>query len=483
MKSDGSSKHMSVKELLIVLVVSLGSFMAGLDATIVNIALPSIAKGFNVPTVHASWVLNAYLVILVSLLLLAAKIGDMKGYKKVFLVGFAIFTIGSLLCGIAPSINSLIGFRMLQAIGGAIIAALGSVMVTSYLGNEVRGSALGLVAMFTMLGVAMGPVIGGFLTSIFSWRFIFLVNIPVGVIAVLLGIFVIPALKAQAPTIKLDLAGVFLLFIALASLIFGLNTITGPNITNGFFSLIISLIFWILFLVSQIKAKEPLVVLSVLKDRAYTFQNLDILILQLGLAGVMFLMPFYLEIVKSLPTGTAGALLLALPVGNILTSPIAGKISDVIGTKKLIIIGFVIAIIALFLLSTLTVLSHSEEFVLYLFILGAGAGIAYAPLNSAIMGVSPEKERGMTSGLIKMMTNLGSSLGVALTILVFGYVLGPKVAQVEAHTISPHVIMPGFQAAFFFCMALQVIGLILIIVVKESKEESKESQPFSQEAY
>ena len=474
---------MSVKELLIVLVVSLGSFMAGLDATIVNIALPSIAKGFNVPTVHASWVLNAYLIILVSLLLLAAKIGDMKGYKKVFLVGFAIFTIGSLLCGIAPSINSLIGFRMLQAIGGAIIAALGSVMVTSYLGNEVRGSALGLVAMFTMLGVAMGPVIGGFLTSIFSWRFIFLVNIPVGVIAVLLGIFVIPALKAQAPTIKLDLAGVFLLFIALASLIFGLNTITGPNITNGFFSLIISLIFWILFLVSQIKAKEPLVVLSVLKDRAYTFQNLDILILQLGLAGVMFLMPFYLEIVKSLPTGTAGALLLALPVGNILTSPIAGKISDVIGTKKLIIIGFVIAIIALFLLSTLTVLSHSEEFVLYLFILGAGAGIAYAPLNSAIMGVSPEKERGMTSGLIKMMTNLGSSLGVALTILVFGYVLGPKVAQVEAHTISPHVIMPGFQAAFFFCMALQVIGLILIIVIKESKEESKESQPFSQEAY
>ena len=474
---------MSVKELLIVLVVSLGSFMAGLDATIVNIALPSIAKGFNVPTVHASWVLNAYLIILVSLLLLAAKIGDMKGYKKVFLVGFAIFTIGSLLCGIAPSINSLIGFRMLQAIGGAIIAALGSVMVTSYLGNEVRGSALGLVAMFTILGVAMGPVIGGFLTSIFSWRFIFLVNIPVGVIAVLLGIFVIPALKAQAPTIKLDLAGVFLLFIALASLIFGLNTITGPNITNGFFSLIISLIFWILFLVSQIKAKEPLVVLSVLKDRAYTFQNLDILILQLGLAGVMFLMPFYLEIVKSLPTGTAGALLLALPVGNILTSPIAGKISDVIGTKKLIIIGFVIAIIALFLLSTLTVLSHSEEFVLYLFILGAGAGIAYAPLNSAIMGVSPEKERGMTSGLIKMMTNLGSSLGVALTILVFGYVLGPKVAQVEAHTISPHVIMPGFQAAFFFCMALQVIGLILIIVIKESKEESKESQPFSQEAY
>ena len=469
MGTNNSSSKMSGKELLIVLVVSLGSFMAGLDATIVNIALPSIAKAFDVPTVHASWVLNAYLIILVSLLLVAAKAGDMKGYREIFLIGFAIFTIGSLLCGLAPTINLLIGFRMLQAVGGAIIAALGSVMVTSYLGSEVRGQALGLVAMFTMLGVAMGPVIGGFLTSVFSWRFIFLVNIPVGVIAILLGFFVIPKLKPVNPSIKLDLPGVVFLCIALASLIFGLNTVTGPELMTGAFSLVISIIFWVIFLLWQKKATEPLMVLSVFKNRAYSFQNADILILQLGLAGVMFLMPFYLEIIKELPTGTAGALLLALPVGNILTGPISGKISDVIGTKKLIIIGFVITVIALFLLSTLTVSSHSEEFVLYLFILGAGAGIAYAPLNSAIMGESPEKERGMTSGLIKMMTNLGASLGVAFTLLVSGFVIGPKMALVEAHTIKPHELMPAFQASFFFCMVLQVIGLLLIFLVKEPK--------------
>lgn len=467
MSGNDPSQRMSKKELLIVLVVSLGSFMAGLDATIVNIALPSIAKAFDVPTVHASWVLNAYLIILVSLLLAAAKIGDMKGYKKIFIAGFGIFTFGSALCGVAPSVDSLILFRMIQAVGGAIIAALGSVMVTSYLGLQVRGQALGLVAMFTMLGVALGPVIGGFLTSMLSWRFIFLVNIPVGLIAIALGFICIPFLKPVNPSARLDIPGILFLFVTLSSLIFGLNTITGPELQSAIIALVISILFCALFLIRQKKTSEPLMDLSLFKNKAYSFQNADILILQLGLAGVMFLMPFYLEIVKELPTGTSGALLLALPIGNILTGPISGKISDVIGTKKPIICGFIICVFALFLLSTLTVTSHAYEVVMYLFILGAGAGIAYAPLNSAIMGESPEKDRGITSGLLKMMTNLGSSLGVALTLLVSGFVMGPKMAMVAAHTIKPAAIMPAFQSAFFFCMVLQIIGLILIFLVKE----------------
>ncbi|MDD1724065.1 MAG: DHA2 family efflux MFS transporter permease subunit [Methanospirillum sp.] len=467
--TDDSVARMSRKELLIVLVVSLGSFMAGLDATIVNIALPSIAKGFDVPTVHASWVLNAYLIILVSLLLAASKIGDMKGYKEVFLAGFGVFTIGSALCGFAPSVDLLILFRMIQAVGGAIIAALGSVMVTAYLGSLVRGQALGLVAMFTMLGVALGPVLGGFLTSIFSWRFIFYVNIPVGLLAIVMGIICIPLLKPPSPASRLDIPGIILLFVFLSSLIFGLNTITGPEVMTAAIAIGISVIFCAVFLIRQKRASEPLVDLSLFKNRAYSFQNADILILQLGLAGIMFLMPFYLEMVKALPTGTSGALLLALPIGNILTGPISGRISDVIGTKKPIMLGFVVSIIALFLLSTLSVSSHAYEVVMYLFILGAGAGIAYAPLNSAIMGESPEKDRGVTSGLLKMMTNLGSSLGVALTLLVSGFVLGPKMAMVSAHTIKPETLMPAFQSAFFFCMVMQVIGLILIVFVKEKR--------------
>ena len=188
MSEASARQKMSPKDLMIVLVISLGSFMAGLDVTIVNIALPSIGKAFDVSTVTVSWVLNAYLIVLISLLLASSRLGDMKGYRKIFLAGFIIFTIGSALCGLAPGIEVLILSRMLQAVGGAIIAALGAVMITSYLPSALRGQALGIVAMFTMLGAALGPVIGGFLTSTFSWRFIFYVNIPVGILALLLGV-------------------------------------------------------------------------------------------------------------------------------------------------------------------------------------------------------------------------------------------------------------------------------------------------------
>ena len=193
------------------------------------------------------------------------------------------------------------------------------------------------------------------------------------------------------------------------------------------------------------------------------------MLIQMALAGVMILMPFYLEIVKHLPTDNAGTVLLALPIGMILTSPIAGRISDVIGTKKPIILGFVICVLALFLLSTLGLNTSIGHAVIYLFLLGAGTGIAYAPLNSAVMGESPIKERGTTSGLIKMMTNRGSSLGVALVILVATVALGPELAQVSTHTLPPTELASAFDVAFLFLMCVEVLGILLMLPVKEEE--------------
>ncbi|MEN6609493.1 MAG: MFS transporter [Methanoregulaceae archaeon] len=472
MADTSSPQKMSTKDLLIVLVISLGSFMAGLDATIVNIALPAIGKAFDVSTVTVSWVLNAYLIILVSLLLAASRLGDMRGYRNIFIGGFALFTFGSALCGLAPSIDILIGSRMLQAVGGAVIAALGSVMVTSYLSSSVRGQALGIVAMFTMLGAALGPVVGGFLTSAFSWQYIFYVNLPVGIAAIVLGWQVIPKRDPVSPGSKLDIPGVLLVFVALGTLIYGLTTLEGPAPAAGAAALIVSLIFWILFSFREKKAKEPLVNLRLFENRSYTLQNINVMLIQMAMAGVMVVMPFYLELVKKIPIDNAGTILLALPVGMILTAPIAGKISDVIGTKKPILLGFAIAAVALFLLSTLSARSSIGHVCIYLFLLGAGTGVAYSPLNSAVMGESPVKDRGASSGLIKMMTNLGSSLGVAVTLFVATAALGPKLAEVSAHSIAGSELALAFDAAFLFCMALEVLGVLLMLGVpaKESAE-------------
>ncbi len=460
-------QKMSPKELMIVIVISLGSFMAGLDATIVNIALPSISRAFDVSTVTVSWVLNAYLIILVSLLLAASRLGDIRGYRRIFLAGFGIFTVGSALCGIAPSIAILILSRMLQAIGGAVIAALGAVMVTSYLAPSLRGQALGIVAMFTMLGAALGPVVGGFLTSAISWRFIFYVNLPVGILAILLGIHILPRLDPVSPKAKLDIPGVGLVFIALGTLIYGLTSLQGASPASGVLALIVSVAFWVFFYLREHRAAEPLINTRLFANRAFSLQNISIMLIQMAMAGVMILMPFFLELVKHLPTDNAGTILLALPIGMILTSPIAGRFSDVIGTKKPIIMGFIICAVALFFLSTLGPHSSVGHIEIYLFLLGAGTGIAYAPLNSAVMGESPPQDRGTTSGLIKMMTNLGSSLGVALVMLVATAALGPKLAQVSAHTLPPLELSGAFDVAFLFLMGLEVLGIVLMLFVRQ----------------
>ncbi len=467
MNDDTPRQKMSVKELMIVIVISLGSFMSGLDATIVNIALPSISKAFEVSTVTASWVLNAYLIILVSLLLAAARLGDIRGYRNVFLAGFVIFTVGSVLCGLAPSIEILITSRMLQAVGGAIIAALGAVMVTSYLTPAMRGQALGIVAMFTMLGAALGPVLGGFLTSAFSWRFIFYVNLPVGILAVLLGLHILPRQNPVSPNAKIDIPGVILVFVALATLIYAMTSLQGPDAMTGVPALVISVLFWILFWAREKRAGEPLINTSLFSSRPFTLQNINVMLIQMGMAGVMVLMPFFLEMVKDLPTDTAGMVLLALPIGMILTSPIAGRFSDVIGTKKPIIFGFFASAVALLFLSASSPDTSVGHIVIYLFCLGAGSGIAYAPLNSAVMGEAPKTELGPTSGLIKMMTNLGSSLGVALVMLVAAIALGPKMAAVSAHTLPKYELASAFDMAFLFLTVVEILGVILMIFVRE----------------
>jgi MFS family permease len=201
------------------------------------------------------------------------------------------------------------------------------------------------------------------------------------------------------------------------------------------------------------------------------------MLIQMALAGVMVIMPFYLEMVKKIPADNAGTILLALPIGMILTAPLSGKISDVIGTKKPIITGFAICTAALFLLSTLSTHTTVGHIGIYLFLLGAGTGIAFSPLNSAVMGECPVKDRGSTSGLVKVMTNLGSSLGVALVMLVATIAAGPKLSEVSSHVISAADLATAFDATFLFCMVLELIGIALMLGVAGKEPAGESSDP------
>jgi MFS family permease len=321
--------------------------------------------------------------------------------------------------------------------------------------------------MFLMLGAALGPVAGGYLTAAYSWPFIFYVNLPVGIIAVLTGMQVLPRRPPVSPEVTLDTGGVALLFAALGLLVIGLTLVQGEKMTTGTVALALSGVFWILFFFQERRVRAPLINLTLFSNRAFTLQNISILLIQMAMAGVMVVMPFYLELVKEIPADNAGMVLLALPVGMILTAPIAGKMSDVIGTKKPIITGFTLCAAALFLLSTISAKTSIGDSGLYLFLLGAGTGIAYSPLNSAVMGMAPVQDRGSTSGLMRVMTNLGSTLGVAVVMLVATIAAGPKLAEVTASRLPATALAGAFDSAFFFCMALEVLGIVLMLMVTE----------------
>jgi MFS family permease len=283
-----------------------------------------------------------------------------------------------------------------------------------------------------------------------------------------MGMHIIPRLDPVSPSAKMDHGGIVFVFVALGSLIFGLTTLQGPDPVMGIVALVISAIFWILFYLQEQRNGEPLVNISLFSNHAYSLQNVCILLIQMAMSGVMVIMPFYLEIVKKIPIDNAGTILLALPVGMIVTAPIAGKISDVIGTKKPIITGFVLCTVALFLLSTISAHTSVGHVCIYLLLLGAGTGVAFSPLNSAVMGECPVKDRGSTSGLVKVMTNLGSSLGVATVMLVATVAAGPKLAEYSAHSIPSAELASAFDATFLFCMVLEIIGIVLMLAIKDN---------------
>ena len=245
---------------LVLFILALSTFMASLDSTIVNISLPAIAASFGVSLSMVSWVAMSYLLVLSGLLLAFGKLGDMKGFRKIFIAGFAVFTVGSLLCGLSFSIGSLIGSRFIQGIGAAALEAIGPAMVAIYLPREIRGKALGILATVISVGIAAGPIIGGFLTQYASWHWIFFINVPIGICAVILGIRCIPVDRVPAKSGPFDYPGAIIFFFALAALLWPVDeglTLgwTSPAILGSFG---ISAVLWVLFILRETRSRDPL---------------------------------------------------------------------------------------------------------------------------------------------------------------------------------------------------------------------------------
>ncbi|MBU2648826.1 MFS transporter [bacterium] len=395
--------------------VSMGIFLATIDGSIVNVALPTLVNEFNTGFSIIQWVVLGYLLSVTTLIPSIGRLGDMIGKKRLYATGFIIFTLSSALCGLSPSVYWLIGFRVLQGLGSAMIMALGMAIVTEAFPPQERGMALGISGAVVSVGIAIGPSLGGVIISQLSWRWIFFVNLPVGAIGTLMVFRFVHSIHSQAKQ-KFDFKGAGALFLSLFCLLLGMTL--GQQI--GFYHLVVYLLLsgWLLFmgLFIQIERKsgEPMINLALFKNHVFTTNLANGFITFIGIAGTIILLPFYLHNILGYSMLAVGLLLCVIPVTMGISAPLAGALSDRFGTGIISIVGLIFSLLGFYLASSLDGQTTTAGYILRIFLIGMGMGVFQSPNNSAIMGSVPPFHLGIASGLVSLARTLGQTIGIAV---------------------------------------------------------------------
>ena len=400
---------------LILLATILASGMAFLDSTVVGIAIPSIQKSLNADISGIQWIVNAYALMLATLILISGSLCDKFGTKRIFLIGMSLFTIFSFLCGLSSSIAQLTLFRAIQGIGAAMMVPGSLSIISTSFDSKEHGKVIGLWSGISGGVAALGPLLGGYLVQTFSWPAIFFINIPLGILALFITIKYVPATKFHEGH-KLDFVGTLLIFFALLGIAYGLisGPISGWSSPLILVSLIGGAIMFVLFILWSLKSKQPLVPIEIFKSPLVTGANLATLFLYFALSGVIFFMVLNMQQVQHFDPIIAGlGLLPTILIITFLSGP-AGALSDRIGPRLPMILGPATVAVGMALLAITG--RHANYFVNYLpglALFGLGMSFVIAPLTKSALAVEP-KYSGSASGVNNAVARVAGLLAVAL---------------------------------------------------------------------
>jgi|WetSurMetagenome_2_1015567.scaffolds.fasta_scaffold07587_3 MFS transporter, DHA2 family, multidrug resistance protein len=409
---------------LVMASVMISTFMAVLDATIVNVALSKLMSSFGVSVDKVEWVLTAYLLVFGVMLPTSGWLADHLGHKRIFITGLLIFTGSSFLCSLAWNLNALIVFRILQGAGAGILMPVGMAIITREFPPEMRGVALGFWSMAASASVSLGPAIGGYLIEHYSWHAIFDVNVPVGVVGMAAALIILREHKSDDVR-SFDLLGFVSLAAFLTTLLLALSNGNSAWNTGGWHSTYIRTCFAIaavalvVFLVTEFSVKHPLIELGLFKNFNFAVSNILMFLFGFGMFGSTFLLPIYLQ--NSLGYTALQAGLVFLPVGllQMVSAPIAGNFADRSSAKIPAILGIALMAFTFYQFSFLSFLSEKREIMLPLYLRGIAMGIMLPPLMTLAISEISNRKMAQASGLINVIRQLGGSFGVA----VFGTIL------------------------------------------------------------
>lgn len=445
---------------LILFIVVMVTFMCTLDSSIVNVALPSMAKSLNVTSAGIQLVVTSYLIVISAAILVFGRLGDMLGKTKVFKFGIAVFTIGSLLCGITSSLSILVVARVVQAIGASATMANSQGIITSVFPANERGRALGITGTFVALGAMVGPGLGGFIVEATSWEYIFLINIPIGIITLFYGFKILPKANKTEKT-KLDGYGALLFAFTIIPLFVALGKgqeigFTHPLIITGF---LISIVSFIVFIFVEKKRKNPLLDLKIFENKLFSLSIFCGFISFVALFCSVIIQPFYLQDVLKYSPAFTGLILMVSPLILSVVAPISGHLSDKIGSEILTFIGLAVNSVGLLLMSTLNEQTSLMSMVFYIAVMTIGNGLFQSPNNSLIMSTVPKDKLGIAGSINGLVRNLGMVCGIALSTSLLYNGISHKVG----YRVTNYVV--GRNDAFIYGMRIVYITAAIICIV------------------
>lgn len=407
---------------LILAICCLSLLMVGMDITIVNVALPSIHRDLDASISGLQWVIDAYTMVVASLLMLAGSMADRFGRRRVFQTGMAIFMLGSLLCSLAPDIHGLIAFRILQALGATMLNPVAmSIIVNTFHEPKARARAIGIWGAVAGVSMALGPLIGGALTQSIGWRSIFWVNLPIGAAAMILAALYIPESKA-AQARRVDPVGQTLVFLALAALTYAV--IEGPHIgwhtltITGLFALAVLAV--VALLVYEPRRREPLIDLRFFRSIPFSSATLIAICSFSAFSGFLFLNAIYLQEVRGYSAFQTGLCTLPMALATILCSPFSGRLLGTHGTRPSLLISGTATTISALMLTQLTATTPLGLLVAGYVIFGIGFGMVNAPITHTAVSGMPKAQAGLAAAVASTSRQVGASLGVAIAGTIAG---------------------------------------------------------------
>jgi EmrB/QacA subfamily drug resistance transporter len=458
----------STNPWLVLVLICLAQFMVVLDATIVNVALPSIQKDLGLSEANLQWIINAYTLLFGGFLLLGGRAGDLLGRKRVFLVGLVIFTSASLLNGLATSSGMLIGFRSLQGLGAALIspAAL-SIISTTFAEGKERARALGVWAAIAIGGSAFGLVLGGWLTQSFSWPWIFFVNVPVGIATFVLALRFVPESREEGAHRSYDIAGAVTITGGLMSLVYAIvkAETNGWTATTTLVFFAVSLALIVAFVLRELRATQPLVRLSIFRVRSLLTANLTMFLVFSGMFAMFFFNTLYIQRVLGYHPLKAGVAFLPFTAGIMISAGFASGLAPRLGVRPVAAAGMILTAIGMLFFARMPVHgSYASDVLPGMILSSLGMGAVFMPLTLIATTGLEDEDQGLASGLFNTSQQIGGALGLAIL---------STIAASRTHGGSPAQLVHGFHYAFAGGACIVLLGLAVMVALLRKRHVAK----------